>query len=193
MCTFAAMKKVSWLPGIVGMLMAVAIVHSCRTPEASRTKKSSKNTRTESITDSSSVFYTRMSHALNIPLQGNENPQLLRVVESWVGVPYKYGGQDRKGTDCSGLVNAIYLEVYKTTLGRSSIDIMNSSVRVKKEHLREGDFVFFAIGGRKVNHVGIYINQGYFVHSTSSKGVMINNLSEQYYEKHFTGGGRLLN
>lgn len=187
------MKNQSLLRKILYILIAVTIGYSCKTPEKSLPAKKSRKPRTVVVTDSSAVFYKRMSQSLNIPLKGSENPVLLRVVESWLGVPYKYGGQDRRGIDCSGLVNTIYLEAYKTILERSSIDIMNSSVKVKKERLSEGDFVFFSIGGRKVNHVGIYLGQGYFVHASSSKGVMINNLSEQYYEKYFTGGGRLKN
>jgi hypothetical protein len=180
-----AILRVLFLFVVGGMIFT-----SCKAPEKAKTR--SKKLGVEKASDTSSAFYNRMSQKLGIPLKGNENPKLLLVVESWLGVPYKYGGQDRKGTDCSGLANAIYLEVYKTTLERSSIEIMNSAIKVRKDKLREGDLVFFAIGGNKVNHVGIYISGGYFVHSTTSKGVMVSNLSESYYEKHYTGGGRLL-
>ncbi|HRP84618.1 MAG TPA: NlpC/P60 family protein, partial [Saprospiraceae bacterium] len=63
---------------------------------------------------------------------------------------------------------------------------------IRKNELKEGDLVFFKINGPKVSHVGLYLSDGYFVHATVKKGVMISSLSEPYYEKFYSGSGRVL-
>lgn len=172
-------------------LLLLLFAQACKAPEKVRTRE--KPHKTEKSRHAKPEFYQKMSAKLGIPLNGNENPELLKAATGWLGVPYKYGGQDRRGTDCSGLANAIYLQVYQKSLERSSIDIMNAARFVKAEELSEGDFVFFAIGGKTVNHVGIYISSSYFIHASTSKGVIISSLNEPYYKKYFTGGGRLVN
>ncbi len=177
-----------------------SLMFSCKTPEKGRRSKKvgkkekviPKEEKQLSPVDTTKAFYERMSQKLGIELNGSENPALLSAMHGWIGVPYKFGGTDKDGTDCSGLANALYLEVYNTSLKRRSIDIMNSSKSVKKENLKDGDFVFFAIGGKRVSHVGIYISNGNFIHASSSRGVMISNLGEAYFLRNFYGAGRLL-
>lgn len=65
------------------------------------------------------------------------------------------------------------------------------SSSINQKNLTEGDLVFFKINSKKVSHVGVYLKQGWFAHVSTSKGVMINNLSEAYYDKHFTGAGKI--
>jgi cell wall-associated NlpC family hydrolase len=65
------------------------------------------------------------------------------------------------------------------------------SKEIKSRDLSEGDLVFFKINAKKVSHVGVYLKEGWFAHVSTSKGVMINNLSEAYYQKHYTSSGRV--
>lgn len=112
---------------------------------------------------------------------------------SWVGVPYSYGGKTRKGTDCSGLVVAVFDKAAGITLPRSSSEQQAACRQVKRGNLRPGDLVFFTTGKnkKKVNHVGIYIGNGCMVHASTSRGVMVSDLEQDYYRKTYHSGGRV--
>ena len=126
----------------------------------------------------------------------DENPateNLLDFVHDWEGTPHRMGGNTKKGVDCSGFVIQAYLQVYNSRFqGRRAEDLFNETVPVKKKNLRHGDLVFFKINGRRIDHVGIYIQNGDFAHTSSSRGVMISNLNEAYFAKCFFMGGRKL-
>lgn len=97
-----------------------------------------------------------------------------------------------QGVDCSGLTCIIYRTVYGILLDRSSENIYKNCTHISKKHLKEGDLVFFSTGKKqKINHVGIYLKNGYFIHSSTSKGVVISHLKESYYADNWKGGGRL--
>lgn len=122
---------------------------------------------------------------------GNDNKKLYKVVNEWLGTPYKYGGCDKNGVDCSGFVMNVYKEVYGIDLYRSAYDIMKNVYFVEKSEIKEGDILFFITGKEnRVSHVGIYLKDGQFVHSSTSKGVMISRIDEPYYQKAFHKAGR---
>ena len=84
----------------------------------------------------------------------------------------------------------MYKEIYKKEIPRVSRDIYANSMPIRKYALYEGDLVFFATsGGTKITHVGVYLWDGYFAHASSSKGVMISNLRQGYYQRTFVSGG----
>ena len=118
---------------------------------------------------------------------------LYREAMSWLGVPYKYGGHSRRGTDCSGLVMEVYKTVYNKAIIHHSADIYSKQCRrIKESELREGDLVFFTfVKSGKISHVGIYLRKRQFIHASSSRGVIINSLDEPYYAKGFVAAGRL--
>lgn len=124
----------------------------------------------------------------------NDNHALYLQAASWLGVPYRNGGTTRRGIDCSGLSVQLYQGVYGTKLPRSTTEQLSTSKRVRKGALREGDLVFFSSSKspRRVAHVGIYLKDGRFVHASSSRGVMVSNLNETYYRKHWMRGGRII-
>lgn len=117
-------------------------------------------------------------------------PGLHTLAQAWLGTPYKYGGNDRRGIDCSGLVCRIYDSLYQMKLPRTSSQQYQASARVNRNSLQEGDLLFFGKSPEKVSHVGIYLGNNQFVHASESKGVIISKLSESWYEKHFIGAGR---
>ena len=125
----------------------------------------------------------------------SQNKALQKEVKEWIGVPYKYGGHSKDGADCSGLVMEVYLKVYNIKLYRNSREIYNKNCKpIEKKELREGDLVFFGKDGvTTINHVGIYLNDNKFVHASSSKGVMINDLNESYYLERYITSGRVIN
>lgn len=150
-----------------------------------------QRTSREPETKTSSFDYKSYSEAFGYELKGNENPDLLKTVDSWLGVPYEYGGCSKNGTDCSCLIHNIYKEVYNVELPRISEDISNKAKKINKENASAGDLFFFKISKDKVSHIGLHISRGYFVHASSSNGVMINHIDEKYYRNAFSFAGRI--
>lgn len=135
----------------------------------------------------------KASVKLGMDIDLADNHKLYIESSEWIGTPYKYGGDSKKGTDCSGFTSQIYKKVYKIKLGRSTSNQQEQSSKVAKRNLQEGDLVFFTSNnsGKKVAHVGIYLKDGKFVHASTSKGVIVSRLSETYYDKHWIEGGRM--
>ena len=107
------------------------------------------------------------------------------------GTPYLYGGCSTSGVDCSCFVGKIFKSVYGANLHRTANDIqLDMAKMVSRDALREGDIVFFTNSNGKVSHVGIYLKDDLFVHSSTSNGVTISSLDNSYWKKHFYKGGR---
>ena len=112
--------------------------------------------------------------------------KLQQVVESYLGTPYRYGEKSRSGIDCSGFVSTVFRKVYDLQLPHSSKKIREYGVRVSLRRARPGDLVFFRGGYlRRINHVGIYMGEGRFIHASSSRGVIYSELEEEYYKRRF--------
>ena len=139
---------------------------------------------------------SRLSKQFGIRLTQTDNIALYDACSRWLGVKYRYGGNTKNGVDCSGLTSIIYKQVYKVQLERSSANILRKNCTpIKRNALREGDLVFFRTSGsgnaKNPTHVGIYFKNGKFIHASSSKGVMVSNLSEPYYVRTWITGGRV--
>ena len=125
-----------------------------------------------------------------IELNEKDNPKLYEAIDSWIGTPYLYGGCSTDGIDCSCFVGKIYKSVYGVNLHRVSNDIQQDVTPVKRDELREGDILFFTNSNGRVSHVGIYLKDDMFVHSSTSRGVSVSSLNNSYWQKHFYKGGR---
>ena len=136
-----------------------------------------------------------LSRLYGVRLTPDDNIYLYNAGAHWLGVPHRMGGLTKRGVDCSGFVTIIYREVYGKQLARSAADMLKHDCkRVRRGKLREGDLVFFRTGrGRKrePNHVGIYLKNGRFIHTSTSRGVIVSSLSEPYYERTWICGGRV--
>lgn len=132
----------------------------------------------------------KLCKKLELPMNEDAQQELLEFIDDWLGTSYCYGGNSKSCIDCSAFTNQVYEVIYHKTIPRVSRDIYAKSLPIEKYALYQGDLVFFATsGGKKVNHVGIYLWDGYFVHASSSKGVVISHLRQSYYTKTFVGGG----
>lgn len=118
---------------------------------------------------------------------------LVEEARRWMGTPYRYGGQDRSGTDCSGLVMQVYKNVCEVKLPRTTSDQRVYCIAVPRDRTRVGDLVFFSSkGGRgSVSHVGLYIGNGEMIHASSSRGVTVSSVDTGYWGERFQGIGRV--
>lgn len=134
---------------------------------------------------------TKYAEILNVSPKEIDNLPLYHFIDQWIGVKYKFGGTTKDGVDCSGFANILYKEVYKTVLPRSSQDIAKELKTISKTNLSEGDILIFDIENKKNSHVGIYLKNNKFVHSSTSNGVIISSLEHPYYQKAFSKAGQL--
>src|SRR5688572_21329773 len=112
-----------------------------------------------------------------LSLDRSSNLKLYEAVDHWLGVKYKYASCSKSGIDCSCLVNALYREAYSCNTPRDTRGLAEQIKKVDKDELKEGDLVFFKMKGtRKIDHVGVYLCDGKFVHASTKKGVMISSL-----------------
>jgi len=113
------------------------------------------------------------------------------------GVRYKFGGTTRRGMDCSGVVYVAFGSE-NVQLPRISRDMAKRGKKVSLSNVKKGDLLFFKTSKNKrtINHVGLVTShkkgQILFVHSTTSKGVIVSNLSEKYWKKTFVKARRIL-
>ena len=123
-----------------------------------------------------------------------ESQALLREALSWRGVPYVYGGESKKGVDCSGFVMKVYKDALGILLPRTSAEQGEFAKKVKVKNLKIGDLLFFHTSkkSKKINHVGMYVGNGNMIHASSSQGVVIVSFYNQYFQDHFSHAGRIL-
>jgi cell wall-associated NlpC family hydrolase len=122
---------------------------------------------------------------------------LQRSIDSFLGVPYLWGGETRQGTDCSGFTQTVYGEqgVRIPRLSRDQYGYLKNIGSLvggprRQEALERGDLVFFNKNGRgRITHVGVYMGIGKFAHASCSRGVVISSLEKRYYKRLFVDGG----
>lgn len=110
---------------------------------------------------------------------------LVSIAGSFLGSPYKYGGTNSKGFDCSGLVYKVYRRALNWDVPRTTSTQYKASYKVNSDKAKAGDLVFFRINGGRIDHVGIMVNSYQFIHASKSKGVIISDFSNDYYRKRF--------
>ena len=128
------------------------------------------------------------------------NPKADKVVESamkFTGVKYRFGGINKKGMDCSGLVY-VALQMNDIVFPRVSHQMANEGKRIRLADVQKGDLLFFKTRnkGRNINHVGLIVaiedDEIKFIHSTTSRGVIVSSLREGYWNAAFVKATRIL-
>lgn len=132
---------------------------------------------------------------VNTPKKNNKAEAVLAEAHRFTGTPYKYGGTTRTGMDCSGLVINAY-GAAGISMPRNSREQASSGKEIRLKDVQKGDLIFFNTSGSGISHVGIVdkIKSGevFFIHSSTSKGVIISSLSETYWNRRFVKATRVL-
>jgi cell wall-associated NlpC family hydrolase len=126
------------------------------------------------------------------------NLRLYSFIKQWTGTPYVWGGNSTAGIDCSAFVQRLYRAVYDINVPRTSIEqffARKVELYSNTKYLVEGDLVFFKTmsNNNAVTHVGFYLRNGYFINASSSKGVSLGNLYDDYWSDRYVASGRLKN
>ena len=141
------------------------------------------------------VNWLQMKYAIitNMDVEQLNDIALLSNIEKWWGTRYCMGGTGDRCIDCSAFTQAMMQDVYNTILPRTARNQYDATQRVLYMELKQGDLVFFHTTGRLISHVGLYIGNNKFVHASSSSGVMISDLSDDYWSPKYMGAGRVKN
>ena len=123
--------------------------------------------------------------------------RIINTALEYSGVRYKYGGTSKDGLDCSGLMMISFGE-HNYNLPRSSSQMAEEGKKVKVNEVAKGDLLFFCTGrrNRKINHVGLVVttegDEIKFIHSSTSRGVIVSSLREGYWNSAFVKATRVL-
>ena len=116
----------------------------------------------------------------------------VKTAKTYLGVKYRFGGQTRKGLDCSSFTQKV-MKSNKIKIPRTASKQARVGKHIPKKKLKPGDLVFFKGTYKKgISHVGIYLGKGKFIHASSAaREVTISNLNKPYYLKHYAGARRV--
>jgi len=158
------------------------LLQSCKSGKHTTSSKKEKPIENNSTAKKIQEKYAAL---LMVDKSNISNIPLYSFVDEWMGVPYKYGGKTKEGVDCSDFTVILYKTIYNKLLEVPSSKIYSQCNPIDIKEIREGDLVFFKIEGNKISHVGVYLQNNKFIHASTKKGVIINDLNEEYYKKHF--------
>ncbi len=162
------------------------------TTKAQNSKSNSSNSTKTEVSDPDNLASQFFSQVMGVAISATSNTKMYQFIYDWLGTPYHLGGDTKKGVDCSGFAYQLYDKTFNTIIGSNSRNIFSMVNPINKVDLKEGDLVFFKIHSKSISHVGVYIGDNKFAHASSSRGVMISNLDEPYWQKYFYKGGRIL-
>lgn len=130
------------------------------------------------------------SYGLEAKSSSDLRNKIIDEAKQWIGTPYQYGGESKNGADCSGFVMSVYQNA-GIDLPRTSQQQFNYVQLINNFEREAGDLVFFK-KNNKIFHVGIYLGDNYMIHASSSKGVIIQSIDDNYFDDKFAGSGRII-
>lgn len=175
------------------LVFATTMFVACQSSKKSTDQNVVVNNATPITADA--LVVERYAQYMKVSPDNLINKKLYLFIDQWINTPYKWGGMDKEGIDCSAFVQRLLEEVYDLKIPRTSIEQLLAE-RIEKfsstKYCAEGDLIFFkTIEGTTVSHVGMFLHNRYFINSSSSKGVSIANLDDPYWRKRYVACGRL--
>jgi cell wall-associated NlpC family hydrolase len=116
---------------------------------------------------------------------------MYKIIEL-MNTPYLWGGMTSNGIDCSAFCQTVMIKALGIEIPRTSIMQSTVGEEIRREDLKFGDLIFFNTRGNRISHVGIYIGEGIFAHSSSSGGVKTSSLDEAYYNARYVTARRVI-
>jgi lipoprotein Spr len=116
--------------------------------------------------------------------------KLYNFIFEWIGTPYRFGGESKRGIDCSAFARELYSKVMGEFLPRNSRQQFKYVKTISKSQLKTGDLVFFKIKTKNISHVGVYLSDNKFIQSSKS-GVNVASLDNSYWKRYYYKSGRL--
>jgi lipoprotein Spr len=148
------------------------------------------STHRESDAENLSALQVKYAVLLSTPAEEVKNTKMFEFIDDWYGTPYRLGGTTKKGVDCSAFSQFLFASVYGLSIPRTAREQYNLTNRISRTELKEGDLIFFNTRGG-ISHVGVYLQNNKFVHASTSGGVMISDIFDEYWVRRFVGVGRL--
>jgi hypothetical protein len=158
--------------------------------ETSESLKVNNSGSAKPVIENSSMLQFRYAMMLDIPVEEITNFSLYTFIDEWYGTRYRFGGTTKRGIDCSSFTQKLYAQTYGLEIPRTAVTQYAASKRIKRDDLQEGDLIFFHTTRSGISHVGVYLGNDRFVHASSSRGIVINNLNESYYVNAYRSAGR---
>lgn len=124
------------------------------------------------------------AHSMDMNDQHDVQARLIQQYNTWYQAPYKMGGLSRNGVDCSGFTYLTFRDRLGYTIPRTTKSQVQIGVKVARDSLHIGDLVFFHTSIYS-DHVGIYLGDSNFLHASTSKGVMISTLNQEYWAERY--------
>ena len=161
-----------------------------KTPPAAAKSKATTASKKKSVAAAPPVVSIKTkakAEAITSEISPDLPENLESEITKFFGLRYRLGGDGQSGFDCSGLIKQVYSEVFGIQLPRTSSEQsqMGKLERVSKDELKTGDLVFFGPNRKRVNHVGMYLAGGRFLHASSTEGVTISSLDEGYWNTRY--------
>ncbi len=175
-----------FLKSIFYLLLLLVLFLSCKS------RKHLLKGQPGEIVQPSASISQKYSQLIGVEESSITNGRLYTFIDQWLGTPYRFGGLDKDGIDCSGFAFLLEQQVYGINLPRMTSQQVTVIKRKYEEQLQEGDLVFFDFDGKKFSHVGIYLQNDYIVHASNKKGIMLVKLHDLAMYKYFSRCGSVI-
>ena len=185
---------------VLGLLFVLAIGVQYSSAQFSKTKNrkyklpeiTEKDVfKDKNVLDPDTLRFAFHAQKTGLPVDTASELELYYQMYEWLGTRYRFGGETKRGIDCSGFTGIVYEKAYKRVLPRDSRSMYKMTNPVPRSEMKEGDLLFFRIRRGQVSHVGIYLGNNKFVHASTTQGVIVSDLREDYYRRYFYKAGRL--
>lgn len=175
---------------IIPAIGAAIVLSACSAPHSSNTE--SAQTEMHAVKDKDGLLLQASQDEFEAMVRNVDvKSKIMDQYADWKGVRYRLGGDSKRGIDCSAFVQLTFREQFGMDLPRSTYEQEDMGKKIQRNKLRVGDLVLFHAGSTG-RHVGIYLGNNQFVHASTSSGVMISNLTEAYWTKHYREARRVL-
>ncbi len=176
-----------------------SVVKSSHKPATTKTKAANYEIPTYLLTvsnidiEKATSLQFKYALLLDTYLESLNNIKLYLDIDEWWGTSYCLGGSTKNCIDCSAFTSTLIRNNYRISLPRTAAEQYKESLRIERNDLKEGDLVFFKTKNDYINHVGIFLANDKFVHASTSQGVTISDLKENYWSGRIAGFGRVFN